>query len=513
MGNASTAVDGGERVEYTSDVFGATYLGHQGWLVESGESKILVDPILGDGLHFVDDDCVRIYPPRRFDFAAFPAVDGVIVSHEHPDHLNLPSLLRLDRSIPIYLSARASCAAFSILEELGFRVTLLHSGATVRIGDLEIHPFHTVEITRDEWDVVPLLIRDRAGHGSLATSVDAPESDAFGRFTKEHHGRPALWVSSHNHMDLFAVREGGKQERAEATIQRLADEFVRRVKRTFSRDEAPEVIALLETGFSFARDLEWMNAHVFPGRMEKVAPLVGNQLPDWTLRSPLPGHTFEFVDHRLVNERPNTSFLDVRERNLWPARGSEAFRGPVPDYEPISGREEFEGSDLDTLMAELNRFAEYLYGRELHRVLYTSGSGGGDMPYPRVGMSLRTSSAPIIVEYRPERCAFELVSGVDARKTFAIGMECWANDLLGVLRLDIPSGYLMLGRYRKWSGLDVRAELDAELVLYTHPLRQPWGTLRAYRDLAARLQHGGPRVEAQIDMLNRRRVQQPQGAG
>src|SRR5689334_7177182 len=99
-------------------MFEATYLGHQGWLIESGATRLLADPVLHDGLTGMPGDSIAIYPPRRLDLGAFPPVDGVIISHEHPDHLNLPTLLRLDRSVRIFLPDKVSAAARTLVAEL-----------------------------------------------------------------------------------------------------------------------------------------------------------------------------------------------------------------------------------------------------------------------------------------------------------------------------------------------------------------------------------------------------------
>jgi L-ascorbate metabolism protein UlaG (beta-lactamase superfamily) len=67
-----------------------TYLGHATVMIELDGVRILTDPVLGR----------RLGPLRRHgptpDPAAFGAVDGVLISHGHPDHFHDASL----RSIP-----------------------------------------------------------------------------------------------------------------------------------------------------------------------------------------------------------------------------------------------------------------------------------------------------------------------------------------------------------------------------------------------------------------------------
>jgi L-ascorbate metabolism protein UlaG (beta-lactamase superfamily) len=76
----------------------ATWLGHSTVLVEIDGFRILTDPVWGE----------RVSPfafagPKRFhrapvDIAALPPLDAIIVSHDHYDHLDYPSVLELART-------------------------------------------------------------------------------------------------------------------------------------------------------------------------------------------------------------------------------------------------------------------------------------------------------------------------------------------------------------------------------------------------------------------------------
>src|SRR5215211_191057 len=102
--------------------FAATFLGHQGWMIRSGRTCVLVDPLLCEEFGDVHALQYRVYPPRVMRAEAFPPIDAVILSHEHDDHFDIPSLVRLDRRIPIFISVHSSIAAYEILRRIGFAV-------------------------------------------------------------------------------------------------------------------------------------------------------------------------------------------------------------------------------------------------------------------------------------------------------------------------------------------------------------------------------------------------------
>lgn len=76
-----------------------TYLGHATVMIELDGVRILTDPVLGD----------RLGPLRRSgptpDPAEIGAVDGVVISHAHPDHFNRASL-RAVRGGPLVVVPR-----------------------------------------------------------------------------------------------------------------------------------------------------------------------------------------------------------------------------------------------------------------------------------------------------------------------------------------------------------------------------------------------------------------------
>lgn len=75
----------------------ATWLGHSTVLLEVDGRRVLTDPVWGERA-----SPMRFAGPKRFQpvpvaLAALPALDAVIISHDHYDHLDLPTILELAR--------------------------------------------------------------------------------------------------------------------------------------------------------------------------------------------------------------------------------------------------------------------------------------------------------------------------------------------------------------------------------------------------------------------------------
>ena len=104
------------------------YVGHATVLVDLDGVRLLTDPVLRP----------RLMHLRRFgkvDASVLRGVDAVLVSHAHFDHLDLPSLERLGRELPMILPRGAG----ALLRRRGFRaVTELEVGEELRIGALSI---------------------------------------------------------------------------------------------------------------------------------------------------------------------------------------------------------------------------------------------------------------------------------------------------------------------------------------------------------------------------------------
>ena len=71
--------------------------------------------------------------------AAFADVDAVLVSHSHFDHLDLPSLARLDRSVRVVVPRGAGV----LVRRRGFeRVVEVEEGDEVELGALHVRAVH-----------------------------------------------------------------------------------------------------------------------------------------------------------------------------------------------------------------------------------------------------------------------------------------------------------------------------------------------------------------------------------
>jgi L-ascorbate metabolism protein UlaG (beta-lactamase superfamily) len=83
----------------------ATWLGHSTVLVEIDGVRVLTDPVWGERA-----SPSRFAGPKRFQpvpvaVAALPPLDAVILSHDHYDHLDYPTICALaERDVPFYTS-------------------------------------------------------------------------------------------------------------------------------------------------------------------------------------------------------------------------------------------------------------------------------------------------------------------------------------------------------------------------------------------------------------------------
>ncbi len=116
----------------------AVWIGHATLLLRIGGMTILTDPVfssrIGLGLGLLT------LGPRRYEapaltIAQLPGIDLILSSHAHFDHLDRPSLARLDKRTPIIMADKTR----DLVWDLGFRnVTELRWGESTQIDGVKI---------------------------------------------------------------------------------------------------------------------------------------------------------------------------------------------------------------------------------------------------------------------------------------------------------------------------------------------------------------------------------------
>jgi L-ascorbate metabolism protein UlaG (beta-lactamase superfamily) len=111
---------------------GLTWLGHSTVVIDLEGMRVVTDPVLR----------ARIWHLRRDRSVAAEALDdldAILISHTHFDHLDLRSLDRLDRSLPLVTPRGAG----RLVRRRGFeRVVELGAGEELQLGAIRIRATH-----------------------------------------------------------------------------------------------------------------------------------------------------------------------------------------------------------------------------------------------------------------------------------------------------------------------------------------------------------------------------------
>jgi L-ascorbate metabolism protein UlaG (beta-lactamase superfamily) len=109
-----------------------TWLGHSTVLIDLDGVRVLTDPVFRQRV-------AHLRRAGRFDSDALREVDAVLISHVHYDHLDLPSLERLGKSLSLVVPRGAG----NLLRRRRFEHVLeLAEGENLRIGALTVRATH-----------------------------------------------------------------------------------------------------------------------------------------------------------------------------------------------------------------------------------------------------------------------------------------------------------------------------------------------------------------------------------
>lgn len=430
----------------------ATYLGWQGWRFATERSSILVDPLLLDDVGrgpATARASYMLWPPRLVNWSEMPPICGLFLSHEHEDHFDVRSLLLIDREVPVFISARSSCAAHQILSEMGFkRVTCLTSGKSVEIGDLVLNVFgpdHISTNNEDEWDVLAYAVTDRVRSNMFFTNVDIVITDAMRK----------------------ALRSGCELGGGRFPVTQLC----------FSNLSLSSIECLLNRPDTITRSAE--DAAQDKSRPAQVLEAVRGH----TSIVPLPGETFVLENGNLVGVKGATAYVRCPPQVEWTAR-PRYWPAPGEPITPSVDDGTFNDCQLAELEAALAEVAEYLYGGAFFRMLYSLSDDSLEHRKPTFAWIFFTNSVEqcYAFEYRPSHCDFAQVDDPAGLSDRYVGIvACWASDFVALARGTIEPRNIVKGFRESWYPQSSVSFFESVVWKFYHPLRHPGRVLQQYQ--------------------------------
>lgn len=271
----------------------ATLLGHACWLLDTTAGAFLTDPVLGDPF---EEGTVTTCPRRTIDVAHLPPLRGIIISHRHLDHFDIPSLAQLDRRVPVYCPADPFLLYG--LQRLGFQhVQTQDAWVAQAIDGVRFLP--TPSLNREVLEY-GLVVQDASG--TLLHQVDTfLAADSIARL---HHEVGPLDV----HLAMYASQNFHFFESQRQQTALLHGINLHTVCRLGARCVVPAA-----AGFRFVDALGWLNHHVFPISQARFVHDLRQLAPTQRVETLLPGDTLVLTSGEVTVERQSAAYVRCLE--------------------------------------------------------------------------------------------------------------------------------------------------------------------------------------------------------
>ena len=478
-----------------------TFIGHQSWMIEHGSTCVLLDPVLADRFGHCPDVDFQVFPPRKVDVERMPEVHAVFLSHEHLDHFHLPSLARLDRKTPIYVSHLMPACVTDAIAGLGFACHRAAPLVPVRIGELEIVLYpagrQTVFWEKRVAQFHVIAPDDPAG---VYIAVDADISEDFRQaITSNAILPPRAYVVSNNSQIVPAGARGAYSNLLSAASrhnQPMAGLQLLHTLLVSYLHDLPRPREIILCGNGFLNADEAFGPFLFSDH-RRLATLAQQLTLEEKIFGPYPGETIVLDETAhsepsswVTPDEPRHAALIQRQQDFLkkPTRTPlSCLRGAFASAAEAKAAQHRIEAELPVLARML--MMQPVGGNSVHVNRYLSG------PLDGRRLLLRFLDGP---DGAPLHYALDLTTGtfvVDdtplelVLKRFPFGLECHLHDFAAMLNGDLQIWELMGNAVRTWwIGGDYENIVVALFGCYGEQVR-PDLAKRVYDRALARLEH------------------------
>jgi len=237
-------------------------LGHASMYLESGDTRVLLDPILrteafggGSSAHYLE---------RELRLDRMPPPTVLAITHAHHDHLDSKSLALLDRDIQVV--APRDPDTLGALDRLGFhRIAVLDPWTSFTVADMRIIA------TPSECDVREVGYVFESPDGRIWDMCDSEANGPLGERVRREIGP----------CDVVAARYQPSNDIMTGIFRCLGPRFDRHRVVAWAEAAAataPKLVFPYASGVAFVGRYDWLNRYLFPFSSAYMADLFTQRL-------------------------------------------------------------------------------------------------------------------------------------------------------------------------------------------------------------------------------------------